>query len=391
MRWSAWPSRATDIDVGIGYTSGSEAIGINQQNGAGKWNSIGEHYFDGSGSVTITAASGSTVSTCADAVWFRLVSSNVPPSAHISSIAPNPAAIGELVEFSGYGEDSDGDIAAYSWQSSIDDNLSDAGSFSTDSLSEGVHQITFEVQDDMGYWSQAALEVLIVGDAPVETIVDNLDGDTSRTGSWQVSGGSDPYDADSFWSRDGATFTWYFTPPQSGDYDVSMWWTEWPSRSTSAPIDIENASGTERVYANQQNDGGQWNSLGVYTFTAGVEGSIAITAEDTSPTSYCADAVKFTLVPTANQRPTATIDSIAPNPCDVGDMVAFAGHGEDIDGTISAYSWQSSIDGNLSDADSFSTSELSTGEHVISLIVYDDRGGESIPAIQSVSVNVMTT
>ena len=479
MWWSAWPSRATDIDVRIDYTSGFEDISINQQNDAGQWNSIGEYYFDGSGSVTITAASGSTVSTCADAVWFRLVSSNVPPSAYITSIAPNPAVIGELVEFSGYGEDSDGDIAAYSWQSSIDDSLSDADSFSTNSLSEGVHQITFEVQDDTGQWSQAALEVLIVGDAPVETIVDNLDDDTSRTGSWQVSGGLDPYDADSFWSRAGATFTWYFTPPQSGDYEVSMWWTEWPSRSTSAPIDIENASGTDRVYANQQNNGGQWNSQGTYTFSAGVEGSVTITAEDTSPTSYCADAVKFTLVPAANQRPTATIDSIAPNPPDVGqmvafvghgedsdgsivgydwqssidgnlsdatsfstdglsegehvisfrvqdnedlwsemstvslivgkatptaiidsiipspafvdDVVAFVGHGEDTDGTISAYSWQSSIDGNLSDADSFSTSELSAGEHVISFIVYDDRDGESIPATQSVSVNVITT
>ena len=391
MWWSAWPSRATDIDVRIDYTSGFEDISINQQNAAGQWNSIGEHYFDGSGSVTITAASGSTVSTCADAVWFRLVSSNVPPLAYITSIAPNPAAIGELVEFSGYGEDSDGDIAAYSWQSSIDDDLSDADSFSTDSLSEGVHQITFEVQDDTGQWSQAALEVLIVGEVSVETIVDNLDDDTSLTGSWQVSGGSDPYDTDSFWSRDGATFTWYFTPPQSGDYEVSMWWTEWPSRSTSAPIDIENASGTERVYANQQNNGGQWNSLGVYTFTAGVEGSVAITAEDTSPTSYCADAVKFTLAPAANQTPTATIDSIAPNPSDVGQMVAFAGHGEDSDGSVVGYDWQSSIDGNLSDADSFSTSELSAGEHVISFIVYDDRGGESVPATQSVTVNVITS
>jgi len=391
MWWSAWPSRATDIDVRIDYTSGFEEISINQQNDAGQWNSIGEHYFDGSGSVTITAASGSSVSTCADAVWFRLVSSNAPPSAYITSIAPNPAVIGELVEFSGYGEDSDGDIAAYSWQSSIDDSLSDADSFSTDSLSEGVHQITFEVQDDTGQWSQAALEVLIVGDAPVETIVDNLDDDTSRTGSWQVSGGLDPYDAYSFWSRAGATFTWYFTPPQSGDYEVSMWWTEWPSRSTSAPIDIENASGTERVYVNQQNNGGQWNSLGTYTFSAGVAGSVAITAEDASVTSYCADAVKFTFVPTTNQRPTATIDSIAPNPCDVGDMVAFAGHGEDSDGGVVAYDWQSNIDGNLSDADSFSTSELSAGEHVISFIVYDDRGGESIPATQSVTVNAITT
>ena len=381
MWWSGWPSRATDIDVGIDHTGGSEAISINQQNDAGQWNSIGEYYFDGSGSVTITAASGSSVSTCADAVWFRFVSSNASPTAYISSIAPNPAATGEMVAFSGNGEDLDGDIVAYKWQSSIDGTLSDAQDFSTDSLSEGVHVISFEVQDDMSQWSQAVSQVLIIGETPPETIIDNLDESTSQTGTWQVSGALDPYNAGSVWSRDGATFTWNFAPPQSGDYEVSMWWTQWDSRSTSVPIDIENAYGTERTYVDQQNNGGQWNSLGIYTFSTDVDGSVTLTAEDASPTSYCADAVKFTLVQ-ANELPTAAIDSIGPSPARLGETVSFAGQGADSDGNVSGYNWQSSIDGNLSDAGSFSTSELSEGEHVISLTVYDDKGTGSPEATE---------
>ena len=113
-----------------------------------------------------------------------------------------------MVAFSGNGEDLDGDIVAYKWQSSIDGTLSDAQDFSTDSLSEGVHVISFEVQDDMSQWSQVVSQVLIIGETPPETIIDNLDDDTSQTGTCQVSAALAPYNAVSVWGRNGATFTW---------------------------------------------------------------------------------------------------------------------------------------------------------------------------------------
>lgn len=373
MWWSQWPSRATEIDVDINYYSDSDIVTINQYENTGQWNSLGTYYFDSTGSVTIIAAYGSTVSTCADAVWFRLISENTPPAAYIDSITPNPAEPAELIEFTGHGQDSDGNIAAYSWESSIDGNLSDANSFSTDTLSEGVHTIYFEVQDDHGIWSQPASEVLIVGSLPVETIVDNRDADTSQTGTWQVSDGADPYGTDSVWSRDGGTFTWYFTPPQTGEYEVSMWWTQWSSRSTNVPVNIEHSENTDTVYVNQQQDGGQWNSVGTYYFNA--ETSYAITViSQPSPSSTCADAVKFDLLQT-NKQPTAYIDSITPNPAELEDDITFFGHGTDTDGIVVGYMWESSASGQLSDEPNFvmSASLIGQGIHTISFSVMDDN------------------
>ena len=134
---------------------------------------------------------------------------------------------------------------------------------------------------------------------PTEIIIDNRNATTSKRGTWSVSRGAKPYGADSFWSRDGATFTWYFTPPQSGNYKLSMWWTYWSSRSTSVPVDIEHSGATTRVYINQQQNGGKWNIIGTYLFEAGKSYRVTITAHP-YPSSTCADTVKFVYIPGGN-------------------------------------------------------------------------------------------
>lgn len=385
MWWSGYSSRATSVAVDISYYGGRQNVSINQHENAGRWNSLGTYYFNSSGSVTITAASGASVSTCADAVWFRLVSQNAPPTAYIDSISPNPAEMGQAIEFAGYGTDAEGSIKAYQWESNINGVISNSGAFSTSALAEGVHTISFRVQDNENVWSQPATQVLVVGNESAEVIIDNRDAGTSRTGTWQVSGAPGPYGADSLWSRDGATFTWRFTVPQSGNYRVSMWWTEWSSRSTNIPVDIQYAGGTARVYINQRQNGGQWNSLGEYSFEAGRSYGVTITAQP-NPSSTCADAVRFEYVAAANIPPTAAIDSIKPNPAKTGEKITFSGHGTDSDGTVVNYEWRSSVDGYLSNLASFSSSTLSAGAHTIFFRVQDDEGAWSAEVSESLSV-----
>ena len=77
------------------------------------------------------------------------------------------------------------------------------------------------------------------------------------------------------------------------------------------------------------------------------------------------------------KRPTATIDSITPNPATQGkDTVRFKGHGYDSDGYIVAYYWKSSKDGKLSSSKEFtkSASNLAVGTHTIYFKVKDDDG-----------------
>jgi hypothetical protein len=90
---------------------------------------------------------------------------------------------------------------------------------------------------------------------------------------------------------------------------------------------------------------------------------------------------------TTNQPPTAYIDSVSPNTnVALGETVTFIGHGIDPDGTIGAYSWRSSRDGDLSTAPSFSTSSLSPGTHTIWFKVQDDDGAWSNEVLATVIV-----
>jgi murein DD-endopeptidase MepM/ murein hydrolase activator NlpD len=86
--------------------------------------------------------------------------------------------------------------------------------------------------------------------------------------------------------------------------------------------------------------------------------------------------------------PVATITSISPaNPTE-GETVSFDGSGNDSDGgDIQAYSWRSSLDGQLSNQASFSTSALSIGSHTIYFKVKDDEGEWSSEVSQEITIN----
>jgi hypothetical protein len=88
---------------------------------------------------------------------------NVPPTAIIDSITPDPAEQGtDTVSFTGHGTDTDGTVAAYNWSSSIDGPLSTSAAFTkpASELSIGTHTIYFKVQDNGGAWSTEDTEVI---------------------------------------------------------------------------------------------------------------------------------------------------------------------------------------------------------------------------------------
>jgi PKD repeat protein len=76
---------------------------------------------------------------------------------------------GQTVTFSGSGADFEGTIVGYSWYSTLDGPLSDQATFSTLTLSEGVHSIFFKVQDNSGAWSSEIQTAVDVNDYTVET------------------------------------------------------------------------------------------------------------------------------------------------------------------------------------------------------------------------------
>jgi hypothetical protein len=90
--------------------------------------------------------------------------------------------------------------------------------------------------------------------------------------------------------------------------------------------------------------------------------------------------------PAYNQPPTAYIDLVSPANAALGETVTFTGHGVDPDGSIGAYNWRSSLDGDLSTLASFKTSSLSQGTHTVWFKVQDDKGAWSKEILTTVIV-----
>jgi len=98
-------------------------------------------------------------------------------------------------------------------------------------------------------------------------------------------------------------------------------------------------------------------------------------------------ATGCTLIPaTTKQAPTAYIDTVFPINATYGETVSFKGHGIDPDGTVGAYNWRSSRDGDLSSAQNFETTSLSPGSHSIWFKVQDDDGQWSNEVVATVIV-----
>jgi|GEM_PF-2038774 len=91
---------------------------------------------------------------------------------------------------------------------------------------------------------------------------------------------------------------------------------------------------------------------------------------------------------TDRNKPSAYIDLISPSSLAWGQEVSFTGHGTTPSGSITAYRWRSSVDGDLSTRPTFTTSTLSPGNHIILFSVQDSSGNWSLET--QGTVNVMT-
>jgi hypothetical protein len=85
-------------------------------------------------------------------------------------------------------------------------------------------------------------------------------------------------------------------------------------------------------------------------------------------------------------KPAAYIDLISPSSLGWGEEVSFTGHGAAPAGTVTAYRWRSSVDGDLSAQPSFTTKTLSPGKHIVLFSVQDSAGNWSLETQGTVNV-----
>lgn len=138
------------------------------------------------------------------------------------------------------------------------------------------------------------------------------------------------------------------------------------------------------TYGDGTNSG--WVSTGTVKHAYTKEGVFTATlkVQDDDGADSAVVSAQVTVLDT-NEKPTASITSIEPNPAMVGDDITFVGTGTDPDGTIAAYSWESDMDGPLGNTASV-TAKLQEGTHTIIFKVQDDDGDWSDAATQEVVV-----
>ena len=90
---------------------------------------------------------------------------------------------------------------------------------------------------------------------------------------------------------------WRPVVPGDGQYEVRVSYTAASNRATNAPYTVDHQGGTTTVAVNQKLRGtpdvrgGEWASLGVFTFAAGLDSTIELT--DNADGYVVADAVRF--------------------------------------------------------------------------------------------------
>ena len=100
------------------------------------------------------------------------------------------------------------------------------------------------------------------------------EGYISVSSNWNSSSHSTDYNTGYWWAQtaavsDGASFWFYM--PSAGTRTIDAWWVAGTNRAPSAPFIMYNASGSSvgSTNVNMQANGGKWNTLGTYSFTAG--------------------------------------------------------------------------------------------------------------------------
>ncbi|WP_170109567.1 N-acetylmuramoyl-L-alanine amidase [Melghirimyces profundicolus] len=166
-------------------------------------------------------------------------------------------------------------------------------------FNSGANKVV-QTDDADGYVIADGLRLEKVEDAPeaqpATAIVDNTDSQyTTSSGSWPTSTNAPGYYGSNYQPNaagsGGDTFTWKFTPPETGSYKVSVYYAAASDRASNAPFTILHGDGTATRRVDQRTNGGQWVDLGTYHFTQGTTGKVTLT--DDADGYVIADAVKF--------------------------------------------------------------------------------------------------
>ncbi len=348
--WSGYKSRCSDVPVHI-YDGDMllDTLSIDQSQNSGYWNILGTYNFSGTARVMITSVS-EDCSTSADAVRFAsdevtltglmagetyyFVATVYDTDGNESSYSDEvvyavPADVAPLIitheinastsnngtiSPAGVSSVTEGESLTYTISASPDHHIADVlvdgasvgalSSYTFNQISANHYiEVFFDADQITGSVDPDIDDTAVPGvpgiddtinpnaDEPNSSfIIDDGDIGTSSNGSWQVSGGTEPFGGQSLYSKEiGADYV--FQSPLSGSYEVAVWWSGYKSRCSNVPVEIHDGNELiDTINVDQSQNGGQWNILGSYYFNG--DATVYI-ASDNNECSTSADAVKF--------------------------------------------------------------------------------------------------
>ena len=214
----------------------------------------------------------------------------------------------------------------------------------------------------------------------IEIIADNLDANTVQTGTWIDSQNANPYLSNSVYCVSGCLFTWQPVLPISATYEVYVYWTYHPQRTTTASYQIDHDGGTDSRVVNQRDSSSsnQWYLIGTYNLTAGVNGNVSLSYDESESgvVSVLADAVRYVLVseglpdfaPQISGTPSPSVNvgqgySFTPTAADLnGDNLTFSIQNKPSWATFSSSTGQLSGTPQVGDAGTYANISISVSD-----------------------------
>ena len=301
--WTAHANRSTNVPITVVHAGGSATQTFNQRLSGGQWVSLGTYGFDaGSGGyVEVTNANGQAA---ADAVrWVPATPDGTAPDTSITG-GPSGVITTSSATMTWTGTD-DATVTAnlqYAYRlHPLESSFSAFGAATSRSyanLANGTYTFHVKARDQVGNEDQSPdTRTFTVSAAEGEIVVDNAavgvqDARRTFAGVWCVSSSAGFFGSESLYNCGSSADRYRWTPNlvNAGSYEVYIWWTAHPNRSTNVPITVAHANGSTTQLVNQRINGGQWVSLGVFTFNGSIDEYVEVSSANGQ---VAADAVRW--------------------------------------------------------------------------------------------------
>lgn len=131
-----------------------------------------------------------------------------------------------------------------------------------------------------------------------DIIIDNPAATALPAGDWLASSATAGYYGTDYLhdgnTNKGTKSVRYIPPlPVAGNYQVFLRWAQHANRATTVPVRINYQGGSFVTNVNQQQNGGAWNLLGNFPFTAGTNGNLLIETGTATDGFVIADAAMW--------------------------------------------------------------------------------------------------